>query len=197
MFRWFKRANDSIRSGRFNLHSQPREEPRPAEPVLAPHADDRPIVLYEGFNIGVIKKLRAFTSGQGALDVQYLQGFSRNYLANADVLLIQAATRWLDYKTDAAVILQDYVRNGGSLFITHLGWKKSGCHDLKDATGKYIPHPHLPPAADFFPEIAVWSTPQEGEMQGRCLLDDPTLTIVALAIRQADHIAQRMSRGEL
>jgi uncharacterized membrane protein len=179
MFRWFKRANDSIRSGRFNLHSQPREEPRPAEPVLAPHADDRPIVLCEGLNIGVIKKLRAFTSGQGALDVQYLQGFSRNYLANADVLLIQAATRWLDYKTDAAVILQDYVRNGGSLFMTHLGWKKSGCHDLKDATGKYIPHPHPPPAADFFPEIAVWSTPQEGKIQGRCLVDEPTLTVVA------------------
>jgi choline dehydrogenase-like flavoprotein len=26
---------------------------------------------------------------------------------------------------------------------------------------------------------------------------NPTLTIVALAIRQADHIAERMSRGEL
>ena len=37
----------------------------------------------------------------------------------------------------------------------------------------------------------------DGSVFSTSAAPNPTLTIVALAIRQADHIAQRMSQGEL
>ena len=59
----------------------------------------------------------------------------------------------------------------GSIFITHLGWKETGCTDVYNMQGLQNFNIHAQPLQNFFPDIASWDVPIDGTCRGMCRID--------------------------
>ena len=168
-FDWFAQANHSIRQGLFNLQYQKRKTPEPVNPTEIKRSGNKPVILHEGLGIGLHKALNR----TGVYQAHFLESLSPTYLAQAEAVILQSAMRWIECDASHLANLRSYVEQGGSVFITNLGWSKTSCghqHGTLDDTPTL--NIHEPPVLNTFCEVATWSAPKHASCRGRYVLDD-------------------------
>lgn len=186
MFDWFTQANRSITTGSFNLQYKKRTTPELLGPSEIKTAGKTPIILHEGVGIGLHKAIKR----RGTYEPHSLESMAPSYLAQADVVILQSAVRWLDCAPSILDSLRSYVENGGSLFFTNLGWSKRTCgHQHSTLDGAPILNIHEPPVPNIFPQIAIWTAPQHETCQGRYVLGNE------LILTQPDAVSCNMEKG--
>ena len=69
-----------------------------------------------------------------------------------------------------AYVLRFYVHNGGSLFMTHLGWSETSCALPVHIEGRPYTELHDDLPDELFPEVTAWAVPSQGN-EGNHVLD--------------------------
>ena len=174
-FRWFRKANESIRAGSFRLHQEPRHAAENLGPDRIERNNMRPLVLHEGVNIVLHKALAAhrLPSGNAAYDVRFLESMKPAYLRDADALILQNSTRWRPADHNMRQSIRGFVEEGGGVFVTHLGWKRRGCIHPDRTDGEIVVDIHDPVVEGLFPEVATWCRVTNPSSDGWRVFDLP------------------------
>jgi len=154
-FNWFTMANTSISSGAFNLHTQARVNPELTGPTSITGIGSDPVVVHEGLGITLHEDIAAYVAAP--YDARYIESLSSSYLAGADAVIFQSSIRWRPEETSVRDDIRDFVMNGGSVFMTHLGWAERGCTHPETTNGQLIVDIHDPAVTALFPEIGSWT----------------------------------------
>jgi len=158
-FNAFRNANDSIHAKRYTHHKEPRKTPESLGPERLERGNTRPMILHDGINIAFHKQLKTHRgpSGNAAYDVRFQESMHPAYLSNASALILQGSTRWRPADEETRRTLRRFVRKGGGILITHLGWTRRGCVHPDTVDGDIVVDIHDPAARSLFPEIASWT----------------------------------------
>jgi hypothetical protein len=114
-FHWFKLANQGIARGDFSLWHEPRTEPENLGRTTVEKTTGKPqIAVYSGRDL-----IRTDIAAEGVFEVHEMEGVSRGYLSNFDVVLLQNFNVDLDMDHVISRNLRQFVEQGGGLMLGH------------------------------------------------------------------------------
>jgi len=112
---WFTRANKDITSGTYQLPDLPRQTPELEEKIKAGSKAVKQIAIFGGMR-GVLTKFFQDTPG---FEPHKLKGYTLDYFKQFDLIILQGSKVPDAAKTSMHKMLQQYVKEGGSLLLTY------------------------------------------------------------------------------
>lgn len=130
-FDWMKRANQDIDVRTYELPSLPRQTPEPAGEFNPQHPDRKQAAI-----IGDMRgAFGSFLRDHLDYEVHRLNGASRDYLRNFDLIVLQGFNAPEAARESLGPLLEDYVSEGGALLLAYTTISRFGSPFTEIAEG--------------------------------------------------------------
>ncbi len=163
--KWFSFANEDIKKGRFGLHREPKLD---VESLVISYPKKKTELIQVGI-YGARPRFKQFFAETKEFEAHPLGGLTLSYLRQFDIVVLQNFNVSLIRGSRIHKILDEYVRKGGGLFLTH-------------DTGWYFESP--------FPEIAVRGYPKQKVSHFLHVLD------TRMIVKNPANILKNLKEGE-